>query len=356
MNTMIFEYYGKGWFSERSKIYSALAEEFPKKLDQVSFSFTAPKSGWIDMTIKVNGEEKLTAPISTVYDPFKDFSKWMESIVRGDQRVVTIGYDYEGNECFLTYEKLYSAEIGAEVVTDKDGNRTNEWRSFDANSRPEVGVFYVYDSGTDSIPVFAVCKIKELVESFYTSMLWFFVSGKKDFEQEWFYGENEYGKKPKYTKWTLYNWVKSPLLDWNYRTGRTYACDRPSFKRNPKISSVVHMWAEYEDALFWTADGKCCGSSSSLSLDDGSVIDLTGIDGLKSWYEKFDADTHPAYEWTTEEYDAWNREGWKYADAVRAILPPDVDLFVSFGRSSDSVPHIVADSCRMLMKKRATDQ
>lgn len=352
---MTFDYHEKGWFLERARIYQQLGEQFPKSLDKVTFSFSNPEAGWMNMTVKVNGETKLEVPISTCFDPFADFSRWMQDIVKEAYQEQTVGFDYEGACCYFHYEQLTSPRIGAEVIYDENGNRTNEWRDYDANSRYEVGLFYIYNSGKDNIPFCAICKTKDFINSFYTALLWHFASGDKDFEQEWFYGENEYGKKPKYTKWTLYNWVKSPLLDWNYRTGRTYACDRPSFKRNPKISSVVHMWAEYEDALFWTADGKCCGSSSSLSLDDGSVIDLTGIDGLKSWYEKFDADTHPAYEWTTEEYDAWNREGWKYADAVRAILPPDVDLFVSFGRSSDSVPHIVSDPCRMIMKKRATD-
>lgn len=349
---MTFDYYDKGWFLERARIYQQFGERFPKSLDKVTFSFSNPKAGWMDMTVKVNDEIKLEVPISTCFNPFMDFSRWMQDIVKEAYQEQTVGFDYEGAGCYFHYEQLISPQIGAEVIYDENGNRTNEWRYFDANSRYEVGLFYIYNSGMDNIPVCAVCKTKDFINSFYTALLWHFANGNKNFEHEWFYGENADYKKPRYTNWTLYNWVKSPLLDWNYRTGRTYACDRPRFTKSPKIQSAIKLWPEYGDALFWSMDNKCCGSATEIWNANGVRVDLSSISGLREWYDKYGADVHPAYEWTEEEYVQWCKDGHQYLESIRKLLPSEIDLFVNLGQDPDDLPELIADPSRFIPRKR----
>lgn len=97
------------------------------------------------------------------------------------------------------------------------------------------------------------------------------------------------------------------------------------------MQETIWMWAEYGDALFWYRDGGCCGDSKGLVTEyRHKRIDLTGIEGLQAWYNRFDDDNYPAYVWSSEEYRAWIDEGWKYARAVREILPDEIDLLYEY--------------------------
>ncbi len=101
---------------------------------------------------------------------------------------------------------------------------------------------------------------------------------------------------------------------------------------------TIIMWAEYGDALFWHKGSGCCGDSRSLITDSGKVIDLSNIKGLREWYARYDDDKYPAYEWTPEEYIAWKEEGWKYAKAVRDIIPDEINLTYDYGDSDNASP------------------
>lgn len=103
-------------------------------------------------------------------------------------------------------------------------------------------------------------------------------------------------------------------------------------------TETIIMWAEYGDALFWHKGSGCCGDSRSVVTDSGRVIDLTGIKGLREWYARYDDDKYPAYEWTPEEYTAWRKEGWKYAQAVRDLIPDDIDLVYEYDGDDTGSP------------------
>ena len=110
---------------------------------------------------------------------------------------------------------------------------------------------------------------------------------------------------------------------------------------------TIWMWAEYGDALFWNQEGGCIGDSHELITDcRGERIDLSGIEGLAEWYARFDDDARPAFEWTPEEYDAWIEEGWKYARAVRRILPDEIEL--QYAHDEDGNPYPVPRENRVL--------
>ena len=106
------------------------------------------------------------------------------------------------------------------------------------------------------------------------------------------------------------------------------------FKR---IETII-MWAEYGDALFWHKGSGCCGDSRSLVTDSGKVIDVTGIKGLREWYARYDDDKYPAYSWTPEEYSAWRKEGWKYAQAIRDLIPDNIDLVYEYDGDDTGSP------------------
>lgn len=109
---------------------------------------------------------------------------------------------------------------------------------------------------------------------------------------------------------------------------------------------TIWMWAEYGDALFWNQEGGCIGDSHSLITDwRHKKVDLSRIEGLAEWYARFDNDAHPAYEWTPEEYDSWFEEGWKYARAVRRILPDEIDL--KYAHDDDGNPYPVPRESRV---------
>ena len=102
---------------------------------------------------------------------------------------------------------------------------------------------------------------------------------------------------------------------------------------------TIWMWAEYGDALFWCRDGGCCGDAKSLVNEHRHKrIDLTGIEGLQEWYNRFDDESYPAYAWPPEEYRAWIEEGWKYAYAVRELLPDEIELLYEYDTKGEPYP------------------
>ena len=110
---------------------------------------------------------------------------------------------------------------------------------------------------------------------------------------------------------------------------------------------TVWMWAEYGDALFWNRDGGCIGNCHELITDrHHKKVDLSGIVGLAEWYARFDDDKYPAYEWSPQEYTAWIEEGWKYAYAVRRILPDEIELLYEY--DEDGTPYPVPRETRVL--------
>ncbi len=104
-----------------------------------------------------------------------------------------------------------------------------------------------------------------------------------------------------------------------------------------RVETII-MWAEYGDALFWHKGSGCCGDSRSLVTDSGKVIDITDIKGLGEWYARYDDDKYPAYSWTPEEYTSWRKEGWKYTQAIRDLIPDNIDLIYEYDGDNTGSP------------------
>lgn len=322
-------YYDKGWFAKRAEIYAKFAKEdcLLDKTDSVSFQFGKPIAGWIEMSIFVNGEKKLTAPLSVVYDPFPSIVKWLERIVCSEFSEHTIRIDCEGNELYFHYEILYEAEVFVKRTPLPDKPNQYMYEHGDVNTNPELGLFYVYNSSSDDIPVCAFCITKEMINALYLAMLSLATKHLSDFESEWYYTQNEGKSKYKWLNgWTFYNTCKSHLIEWNILSPKGYRHKRPSFKSAPRITDVIHMWCEYADALFWH-NGACCGNADYVYTEKYGKISLEEIIGLSKWYEDWDAHS---LEWSEEQRTKWREQGEEFVQKVRAVLPDDIDLYYEF--------------------------
>lgn len=320
-------YFEKGWFTERSRVYKEISEwdDLFKKLDSTFFYFNPPEAGWIDMEIYLNGKKRFVCPCSNVYDPFQDMIRWLETIVRGDNMETTIRIDTEGDDVYLHYEKLCDAEEGVVKTT---------LRHYDANSDPEIGLFFVYDSCSDSIPLYAVCETKDFVNSIYLALLAVcggcYQTHHSDFAKEWYFGANMGRTGRKFDNMTFYNDIKSPLIEWNIRSPRPYNWDSPTFRKMPKIKETISMWCDYGDALFWGRDkngyGACCGGADSFITNTAGEIRLDSIKGLREWYDEYDASELP-HNWNSKQWKDWHERGYAFALQVRELLPDAIDLY-----------------------------
>lgn len=329
-------YYDKGWFAKRAGIYAKFAKEdcLPDKTDSVFFQFGKPSAGWIEMVVFVNGEKRLTAPLSVVYNPFPSIVLWLERIVRSELSEHTLRVDCEGHELYFHYEMLYEAEVYVKRHPTSENPYRYTYERGDVNTNPELGLFYVYDSSSDSIPVCAFCVTKEMINALYLAMLSLATKHLSDFEREWYYTENAEEPKDKWLNgWTFYNACKSNLIEWNILSPKGFRHEHPSFKSAPKVVDVVHMWCEYADALFWH-NGACCGNADYVVISKYGRISLEGINGLRKWYDDWEAHS---LEWSEEQRAEWRKQGAEFVQKVRAILPDDIDLCCEFWEPAISV-------------------
>ena len=92
----------------------------------------------------------------------------------------------------------------------------------------------------------------------------------------------------------------------------------------------VLMQPDYGNALFWDEEGCCIGGCDSFSIGvDGNeiTIDLSGVNGLKKWFQEWDSKTlYPTTPWTDEQWRDWWEQGLEFAKTVNQLLPADVEL------------------------------
>ena len=321
-------YYNNNWFSERSKLDAQMSEKdiINCKKDSTFFAFGKPNAGWIEMKVFVNGEQKLIGLLSTVYDPFTEIKHWLEDIVKEDLLEHTLRIECEGSALFFHYENLYCAEVGVSFVGEE---RTTI--DFNAFTNQGIGLFYIYDSSNNTMSVQAICYTKEFVKSMYLAML-YMCNCSKDirevFIKEWYYLENEDSQPSNVLdNWTMYNTIKSPLIEWDLQSDECYRHKRPNFIETLLVNERVHMWAEYGDALFWTTGG-CCGTADEFYTEKHGTISLKEIEGIREWYDEWDE--NPSYAWPEEKCKAHRARGFELAKKVRAILPDTLDLYYDF--------------------------
>jgi hypothetical protein len=333
------------WFAARARVYNDVAKWKDKATDEVFFDFSAPDCGWIDVSIYVNGNKVHEFPLTAAFDPFEDIKNWMENIVNDFKLSADLCLNLEGRTAILHYEHLRLARFSISCYGEQS----------------DIGLFYMYDSADDDIPVVCCCKTKDFLSALYNGLMWYASRSRNVplIEDEWYYMHyDEDEDEPHDNSWSFYNTLKSPLIEWNFDSRFAYRHKAPSFKAVPKIKETVHMWAEWGDGLFWDQQGRCCGNAEEFEIDtEPTRVNLRDIPEIRGWYDEFDAG-EPLAEWTEEQFKSWHKKGWELAKKVRAKLPAEVDLFYqwkSFKRNDSEWGHteigILVPDTRLLVPK-----
>jgi len=333
LNNVRRTYLDVPWFEERAKLFSEISQEGLKFVD-FQIQLTNLEAGWLDLNIFIEGVQRATVKLSRAFNPLPRIKRWLEQVVDDTLPMAAMDIDEEGIHAIFCYEHLSLAQYGWTKYGD----------TFDADTCYDIGWFYIYETGTDKILCHALCKTKDFVNKFYMTFLCFagFKGASRKhpihFSVDWYYdntsdyydGEcistEELIKRMEAddnNNWTFYNEIKSPMVEWNATSKEPYRCCWIEFAKPSKVSELIHMWAEWGDALFWSVDG-CCGNCHVIHTDSGD-FDLSCIDGLQEWYEEFDF-SDPCVEWPKEKQDKWDEKGWQLAMKIRELLPDNIDL------------------------------
>lgn len=313
------------WFELKSKLYADMSKWEPRTPDEVFFHFKAPNAGWMDFEVFINGKKKHECYFSAAFDPFYDLKVWMEDIVNDCKMCSTLPIEIEGRTLIFHYENIKLCDVSVRRRFVHEDREKDKWELTNANSHPTIGLFCLYDSNCDTLPVVCLCSAKQLVSCLYNALLEYATGRHSDkISKQWYY------TKYMSDKWNFYNTIKSPLIEWFIYSDNGYRHCRPKFSTPPTIKETIHMWAEWGGGLFW--QGKCCGNANGFFIETGSKrIDLTDMSELKEWYDEFDNQA-PEDNWPEEEYSKWFEKGWVLAKLVRKRLPNNVDLFYQWQR------------------------
>lgn len=295
------------WLEQKSRVCQEIAQWKKDKTDEVYFRFSDPSCGWMDITVFVNGEKRHTFSASAGFDPFPRLKKWMENIVEHSFLSTDLEIDLEGNSVVFHYEHLHP----------------------NPDMTAETGLFYVFDSSTEAIPVACYCETKQLLFWLYNGLIYYASrSGSaKLIGKEWYYLDKDDEGNPTESNWTFYNVIKSPIVEWYLDETRPLHQKMPRFRETLAIKETVHMWAEWGDGLFWHQRGGCCGNAEKFCVDNlEHYIELTDLPELRKWYDEFD-DSNPCVKWEEDVYNSWFLRGWELAKEVRKRLPETVDLY-----------------------------
>ena len=337
-----------GWFKAKAQIYSNVAEWGDKEFDEVFFNFSNPKAGWIEMSIYIDGERLHTFPLSAALDPFNEMRIWMEDIANDFKLSADLNIDAEGRNIVLHYERVSLSEVIVRRKYVHEDRDKDQWASYNAVTEPESGLFYIYDTDTETVPVLCYCQTKQLLHALYVGLLNYASrsESKSQIKHGWYYLDHTDDN------WTLYNTIKSPLVEWCIYSDHGYRHLRPSFNPQTKIKETVHMWADWGDGLFWHQRGGCCGNADKFYVDtDETEIDLSSMPEVRQWYDEFN-NRFPEVPWPTEDYRTWLNRGWELAKKIRLLLPESVDMFYEWKRyryiydgneTGRDLPHIVPD-------------
>ena len=336
-----------GWFKARADVYNKVANWGEKEPEEMFFDFSKPEAGWIDVSIFSNGEKLFTFPISAAFDPFCEIKRWMEDIANDFRLSADLNIDAEGRNIIFHYERISQSEVGIRRMFVHEDIDKDRWERFSALTEPDTGLFFVYDTTSESTPVVCYCHTKQFLYALYARILQFASrSGHTQLiKDEWYYideGDN----------WRLYNTIKSPLIEWSIYSDHGYRHLRPKFIVPHEIKETVHMWAEWGDGLFWYQRGCCCGNADKFFVNtDDAEINLSSMPEVRKWYDEFD-NRYPEVPWGEGEYESWLNNGWELAKKIRLLLPESVDLFYEWKNFKDihskygmgmHIPYIVPD-------------
>jgi hypothetical protein len=102
-------------------------------------------------------------------------------------------------------------------------------------------------------------------------------------------------------------------------------------KEETKPKYIVFQADDTFSFLFWDDEGAAIGDFESFFIGDVEYS-LSSLDGLKEWF--YHADKYDPYtvisQFTTEGMEAWINKGYEYTKEIRAMLPPEIQLYYSF--------------------------
>lgn len=96
------------WLQKRAEMFSAIAESDFKHVKNVDFHFDDPDAGWVDMTIRIDGEVVAELHLSGVWgsDPVADLLRWTERCIEVPNVPHYLYHDGENPEIVFHFEEL----------------------------------------------------------------------------------------------------------------------------------------------------------------------------------------------------------------------------------------------------------
>lgn len=363
---MIHTFNSHKYYAKRGKFLLDVSDGKLTHISEIRVAFGEPEVGWIDMSIYVDGVKKSTINWSDVFDPSKDMVEWLKDILSYDKSLNQLVIDQESSKGILTYEEYGVKEVAPDYTgapRDKDGKINADFkrqRKIEAyNNRIQLGLFTVYETYDDSMPVQVIVSERQLVSAIYLGLLTYaatfpFTDFDKSFSSNWdfhcilgneYYDDDDNDERIEYHRkgqWTFYNIIKSPEIELKLYEGDGWGYDKLKQVPGRKvcIQDYIIMWSEWGGGLFW--QGKCCGNADKIYLGD-KVIDLTDIAGLRHWYEEFDEST-PEDPWNGRKRNEWMNRGRLFAFEIRKRLPEDIDLFyywLPFKHRVEGLPEVM---------------
>jgi hypothetical protein len=166
------------------------------------------------MNVSANGEQKLTVPFKrlTNLPQFVQIREWLEKVVKEDNIECCARIAVDGQrDLIFHYEILYQSYVGSACM---NGNSVK----YDASSNPSIGLFYIFDFNTETIPVYTIGYTIDFVRALYYALFDMCCkngNGTDNFITEWYFYENyDYFKwSAKYGMWNFYHDISSSIID-----------------------------------------------------------------------------------------------------------------------------------------------
>ena len=145
------------WLEKRAQMYSTIAKNDFKQLKKVEFYFADPEAGWVDMTIRFDGNVVVELPLTGIWgDPLADLLRWTEECIMTTEIPHFIYHDGEGRDFVFHFEGL---------MFPPEDSRFDNCRFY------ETGIFslFMYNLRDEKF-IFTLCDILDFRKNLYTAI------------------------------------------------------------------------------------------------------------------------------------------------------------------------------------------
>lgn len=145
------------YYSQKAEMYAALACDELPPVKKVDFHFSNPDAGWVDLTIRFDGEEVECVPLSGVWDvdPVSEIMHWIRRLITEFERPTTLYHNGEGTEILFTFEPFLDP-------TDAQYERYPDFY--------KLGIFYLFASSHTPKMIYALCRKDDFIRSVYDAV------------------------------------------------------------------------------------------------------------------------------------------------------------------------------------------